>query len=130
MTARVSCCAVRLRLQAQVKLSCRAGNASDAEKRTLFQDCRASLHTAAVHLSQEAEAQISLLGIMADMQQVGAARFSSPTICLSGEATALHLVHRCQYTGVLCCWTCKVSNVCMPLNPAAASHDLTLPRTG
>eukprot|EP00891_Asterochloris_glomerata_P004959 jgi/Astpho2/4959/Aster-06694 len=47
-----------------------AGNASDAEKRTLFQDCRASLHTAAVHLSQEAEAQISLLGIMADMQQV------------------------------------------------------------
>ena len=87
--------AVPLRWQAEVKLGCRAGNASDAEKRTLFQDCRASLHTAAVHLSQEAEAQTSLLGIMADMQQVGAARFSSPSVSLSGEATALNCVHCC-----------------------------------
>lgn len=111
--------------KAEVKLRCPAGNASDAEKRTLFQDCRASLHTAAVHLSQEAEAQISLLGIMADMQQVGAARFSGPSICFSGGATAPNLVCCCLHIAVLCailldlqifqCLHAAAPSSCLPL---------------
>ena len=103
-----------LRLQDEVTLRCPAGNASDAEKRTLFQDCRASLHTAAVHLSQEAEAQISLLGIMADMQQVGSAAPAFASLVKLPPST-LYIAACRSLCYVLCCWTCSFYNVCMPL---------------